>query len=186
MEHPGVAELRPSKSAPAIHVRVLRSWVPDYRDNELHFLVVDQEGLGIQVVTKDDDCTNVRSRLQLQGCYEIKCYACIKVDDFTAVITHPAMIRLGTASVITPIADTAELPTQYFEFASKRKMELEAQKQKGIIGMIIIQLKTFSKRMFYAWLNTCFADFIGVYLKIEDKKSKADRPFVVLTLRDSR
>ncbi|KAM0040611.1 hypothetical protein Hdeb2414_s0012g00396021 [Helianthus debilis subsp. tardiflorus] len=136
MEHPGVAELRPSKSAPAIHVRVLRSWVPDYRDNELHFLLVDQEGLRIQVVTKDNDCTNVRSRLQIQGCYEIKCYACVKVDDFTAVITHPAMIR--------------------------RRMELEAQKEKGIV------------------------DFIGVYLKIEDKTSKADIPFVVLTLRDSR
>ncbi|KAJ0545382.1 putative nucleic acid-binding, replication factor A [Helianthus annuus] len=160
MEHPGVSELRPSKSAPTIHVRVLRSWVPDYRDNELPFLLVDQEGLGIQAVTKENDCTNVRSRLQIQRCYEISRYACVAADDFTAVITHPAMIKLGSASVLTPIADTQEFPTQYFDFATRRKMEIEAKKERGIV------------------------DFIGIYLKLEDKTSKKGRPYVVFTLRD--
>ncbi|MFS7969565.1 hypothetical protein Hanom_Chr09g00810711 [Helianthus anomalus] len=106
MEHPRVSELRPSKSALTIH------------------------GLGIQVVTKENDCTNVRSRLQIQGCY-----ACVAVDEFTAVITHPAMIRLESASVFTPITDTQELSTQYFDFATRRKKEIEAKKERGIVGM---------------------------------------------------
>ncbi|KAJ0916955.1 putative nucleic acid-binding protein [Helianthus annuus] len=150
MEHPGVSELRPSKSAPTIHVRVLRSWVPDYMDNELHFLLVDQEGLEIQAVTKENDCTNVRSRLQIQGCYRISRYACVAVDNFTTVITHPAMIRLGSASVFTPIADTQELPTQYFDFATRRKMEIEAKTERGIVGMDINLLLTLlEKNIFY-------------------------------------
>ncbi|KAJ0891653.1 hypothetical protein HanPSC8_Chr09g0356561 [Helianthus annuus] len=68
------------------------------------------------------------------------------------------MIRLGSASVFTPIADTQELPTQYFEFATRRKMEIEAKKERGIV------------------------DFIRIYLKLEEKTSKKGRPYVVLTL----
>ncbi|MFS7997992.1 putative nucleic acid-binding protein [Helianthus anomalus] len=162
MEEIRVSHLRSKGVAPPLQVRVMRKWIPAFRENETHYVLVDQEGFGIQAVVKGDERKHVEPKLDIQSCYKIEGYACIDPDDYTNTLSHPATMCIGSATTFTPIPDTMELPDLYFEFATRRKLELEAKKERGII------------------------DYIGILQEIEDKTTKEGRPYVVLLLRDSR
>ncbi|KAJ0514784.1 putative nucleic acid-binding, replication factor A [Helianthus annuus] len=132
MDNNGISGLRPKGPAPALEVRVIRKWVPKYRENELHFVFVDEEGMGIQAFVKGKNCKTLDSKLCLQTCYQIKGYGCTDPDNFTNTLTHPATMNLGNATVITSIPDNENIPKQYFELATRRRMEVQA-KTEGIV-----------------------------------------------------
>ncbi|MFS7943764.1 putative nucleic acid-binding protein [Helianthus anomalus] len=162
MDSNGISGLRPKGPAPALEVRVIRKWVPKYRENELHFVFVDEEGMGIQAFVKGKNCKTLDSKLCLQTCYQIKGYGCTDPDNFTNTLTHPATMNLGNATVITSIPDNENIAKQYFELATRRRMEVQA-KTEGIV------------------------DYIGLLQRrIEDKKTHDNRPYVVLSLKDCR
>uniref|UniRef100_A0A251TN62 Putative nucleic acid-binding, OB-fold protein n=3 Tax=Helianthus annuus TaxID=4232 RepID=A0A251TN62_HELAN len=88
--------------------------------------------MGIQAFVKGKNCKTLDSKLCLQTCYQIKGYGCTDPDNFTNTLTHPATMNLGNATVITSIPDNENIPKQYFELATRRRMEVQA-KTEGIV-----------------------------------------------------
>ncbi|KAF5818604.1 putative nucleic acid-binding protein [Helianthus annuus] len=162
MEEIRISDLRPKGVAPPLQVHIMRKWIPAFRENETHYVLVDKEGFGIQAVVKGDQRKHVEPKLNIQSCYRIEGYACIDPDDYTNTLSHPATMCIGSASTFTPISETTDLPDLYFEFATRRKLEVEAKKDRAAT-----------------------IDYIGVLQEIEDKTTKEGRPYVVLLLRDS-
>ncbi|MFS7946097.1 putative nucleic acid-binding protein [Helianthus anomalus] len=135
MDSNRISGLRPNGPAPALEVRVIRKWVPKYRENELRFVFVDEEGMGIQAFVKGKYCKTLDLKLCLQTCYEIKCYGCTEPDNFTNTLTHPAIMNLGNATVITSVPNNENIPKQFFDLATRRRAEFQA-KTEGIVDYI--------------------------------------------------
>ncbi|XP_035845102.1 uncharacterized protein LOC110934392 [Helianthus annuus] len=69
-------------------------------------------------------------------------------------------MNLGNATVITSIPDNENIPKQYFDLATRRRAEFQA-KTEGVV------------------------DYIGLLVRrIEDKRTNANRPYVVLSFKD--
>ncbi|MFS7961567.1 hypothetical protein Hanom_Chr08g00716621 [Helianthus anomalus] len=135
MDSNGISGLRPNGPAPTLEVCVIRKWVPKYRENELHFVFVDEE---VYMLSGFLFCE--RKKLQksclklcLQTCYQIKGYGCTEPGNFTNTLTHPAIMNLGNATVITSIPDNENIPKQYFDLATRGRAEFQA-KLEGVVG----------------------------------------------------
>ncbi|XP_021998729.1 uncharacterized protein LOC110895713 isoform X2 [Helianthus annuus] len=160
MDSNRISGLRPNGPTPALEERVIRKWVPKYRENELQFVFIDEEGMGIQAFVKGKYCKTLDSKLCLQICYEIKGYGCKEPDNFTNTLTHPAIMNLGNATVITSVLNNENIPKQFFDLATRRRAEFQA-KTEGIV------------------------DYIGLLVRrIEDKKTNNNKPYVVLAFKD--
>ncbi|KAI7747445.1 hypothetical protein M8C21_000146 [Ambrosia artemisiifolia] len=59
------------------------------------------------------------------------------------------MLRIGAASIFTPIPDAGDIQDYYYEFATRAFLELQSEKTKGIAGTL--QLKTTNAS--YVYLN---------------------------------
>ncbi|KAI7746490.1 hypothetical protein M8C21_026228, partial [Ambrosia artemisiifolia] len=62
-------------------------------------------------------------------------YACVVADDYTNNLLNPGMLRIGAASVFTPIPDTGDIQDYYYEFTTRSFLELQSQKTKGIAAL---------------------------------------------------
>ncbi|KAD4584718.1 hypothetical protein E3N88_22319 [Mikania micrantha] len=161
MEIKELASLRPRAAASPIEVRVVRIWKPPFRDNETCFLLVDKHGDGIQAIAKGKDQSYAENNLLPKSCYRIEGYACVESEPYVNTLSHPANLSIGVASTFTPIAESNDFPHQYFEFASHRKIQRICGNNKEV------------------------TDFIGLLLKVEDKSTKTQRPYVSLILKDT-
>ncbi|KAL8255610.1 hypothetical protein R6Q59_030677 [Mikania micrantha] len=161
MEIKEIASLRPRAAASPIEIRVVRIWKPPFRDNETCFLLVDRHGDGIQAIAKGKDQSYAEKNLMPKSCYRIEGHACVESEPYVNTLSHPANLRIGVASTFTPVAESDDLPHQYFEFASPRKIQRICGNNKEV------------------------TDFIGLLLKVEDKSTKTQRPYVSLLLKDT-
>ncbi|KAI7733758.1 hypothetical protein M8C21_014023 [Ambrosia artemisiifolia] len=71
MDNTGIFTLRAKGETPPLDVRIIREWVPENRENEYHFLLVDSQGGAIQAMVKGDERDAVKSKLKLGSCYNL-------------------------------------------------------------------------------------------------------------------
>ncbi|KAD3337154.1 hypothetical protein E3N88_32674 [Mikania micrantha] len=162
MEIKEIASLRLRAAASPIEIRVVRIWKPPFRDNETCFLLVDRHGDGIQAIAKGKDQSYAEKNLMPKSCYRIEGYACVESEPYVNTLSHPANLRIGVASTFTPVAESDDLPHQYFEFASPRKIQRICgnNKEVTVIALTAVKVKEFSNakqlwstRATYVYLN---------------------------------
>ncbi|KAK1411181.1 hypothetical protein QVD17_37727 [Tagetes erecta] len=132
MEVGNLAMLIPKGDTPTLKVRLLRKWNPAGRRTETCFLFVDNEGTAIQGLPKGTEQMIVENRIRLGSCYQIQKYACRAADNYCNTLTHSTHLYFGSATRFTPIADTDEIPREYYDLASRERMESMCNKEETI------------------------------------------------------
>ncbi|KAK1436542.1 hypothetical protein QVD17_02323 [Tagetes erecta] len=159
MEDGDVASLVPYGKTPPLKVRAIRKWNPAFRATQTCFLFVDKEGTAIQANAKDSEQRIVENRVRLGSCYQLRKYACEKLDNYSNTLTHCTNLVIGGASQFTPIPDTGEIPREHFDIATRERMEAACDKD------VLI-------------------DYIGILDDTNDKLTIDGKPFVVLKILD--
>lgn len=57
---------------------------------------------------------------------------CRAAKKYCNILTHSSHLILGGATWCTPIADTTDIPRQYFDFATRERMESLCNKDETI------------------------------------------------------
>lgn len=76
----------------------------------------------------------VDAKLEVNGCYQIKGYACTGADKNTTVLSKNVTIRMGAATSITDIGDKNDIPTNYFEFGDYNNITRMSTTRDKVIG----------------------------------------------------
>ncbi|KAK1407643.1 hypothetical protein QVD17_39264 [Tagetes erecta] len=153
--------LRPEGSTKPLEIRVIRRWNPPFRDNETCFLLVDKHCQGVQAIVKGKDQRYVEARLLPNTCYRLRGYACTAPDPYVNTLTHPTTLQIGAASTFEPIPDNEEFPRTYLEISSRQIMQQLCDRDTEVV------------------------DYIGLLQRVEDKLTRAGRPYVSLLLTDT-
>ncbi|KAI7731575.1 LOW QUALITY PROTEIN: hypothetical protein M8C21_014370, partial [Ambrosia artemisiifolia] len=130
MDNTGIFTLRAKGQTPPLDIRVIWEWVPENRENEYHFLLVDSQGDAIQAMVKGDERDDVKSKLKLGSCYNLD------ADEYASDVSHPAMLRVGRASIFTPLPDKEDIQKEYYEFAERKRLDIQLKKTRGVVDYI--------------------------------------------------
>ncbi|KAK9058932.1 hypothetical protein SSX86_021549 [Deinandra increscens subsp. villosa] len=99
--------------------------------------------------------------MELLSCYRIDGYVCKAVDTYINVMTHPIHLLLGTAAVITKIAEPEHFPLHYFRPRVYAELRQIYANKEGVI------------------------DYIGFLQKKEFVPTRSPDPMLQLTLANS-
>ncbi|KAK1413957.1 hypothetical protein QVD17_29694 [Tagetes erecta] len=160
MEEDEIAALVPLGRAPPLKIRAVRSWNPPFRMTETCFLLVDKQGVAVQALAKGSEQRSVEARLRIGSCYLMQNYACSKLLPHCNVLTHSTNLIIGGATTFTAIPDNGEIPTSYFDFASRQRMERACDKEVE------------------------FIDYNVILINIENKLTTTEKPYVILKVKD--
>ncbi|KAK1408139.1 hypothetical protein QVD17_39773 [Tagetes erecta] len=154
MEGDEIASLHTYAAAIPLNVRALRKWKPAGRSNETCFLLIDKQGVAVQAVVTGSEQRHVKTRLSMGSCYRIENYECNKVDPYTNIVTHSTHLSIGMSTSFAPIPDTNEIPTTYFDFASKDRILKACDRDDQVIATITTdEVKLQSSAATYVYLN---------------------------------
>ncbi|KAL7598499.1 hypothetical protein Lser_V15G23393 [Lactuca serriola] len=131
-----ISDLKFGATGGPLEVRILRKWIPHFRQYETWFMAIDKHGDCIQILGQKVNQTYVESKLQVSKCYKIQNYACCAVEEYQKILNRNIYLSVGTASQIEQIDTKNHLPAFHFNFRTREQLQMLADQIEEFLDFI--------------------------------------------------